>query len=561
MRRSRRIRGRKIIDTIQLAKAWQLMVGTVGCKIVWLPEGDNQPRTNMKTKEVYLPKPQPEWTDEQVSLHTGEGWHEVGHHHESQTRLLELMEEGDIGFGSKLGLCINAVDDVWQEMISSDNYLGAAQSLSYLQGYHCKRGAGLLEKEEEIVPFIAELCGLMYSSRASWQPDVARAWPEYSKHIDISKWDHLIDRLTAITDHPDPAKEVIDIAKEICIAEGDDPEDESVKGSSDKGEEEGREEEKGGEGKSESSDEEGDAGVDSLVSSYKDLMGHTHTEEGADGEGGGEIIYDHDLSDYTPYTPDKFKTEPPPVGWPAISSRGVERVYEETAKVGAKLARIFQTAAQDGISFQNKRGKLTPKHLTRGTLGDPRIFQRKIARIDTTADIYFLCDCSGSMAGPRFNSMVAAIGQLSYALQIANVNHKIVGFTETYDMPYNITIKDWDKPSTWEEIKKKFCKISLMQNADGDSLMYAFNDIKQRDTNRKIIIVLSDGSPCCDNPGDAYSYLKSVTTYIEKTNVELYGIGIETEAVKSYYTDYTVLEDSSEIETCLEKVVRTKIIK
>jgi cobalamin biosynthesis protein CobT len=157
--------------------------------------------------------------------------------------------------------------------------------------------------------------------------------------------------------------------------------------------------------------------------------------------------------------------------------------------------------------------------------------------------------------------MSAAVIALTEALDAAKVPNKSVVFTERDPSVQHWIIKDWTERVNSDTMAEKFSAVDMHQNADGDNVMYAYRELLARNSRRKILIVLSDGMPCCDRWGDADGYLQAVTSMIQgQGKVELYGIGILSDAVKRYYRDYTVLKDAKSIESCVVDVVKQKII-
>lgn len=559
-----------MINVMKEVQAMANMAGTVGLKVELLPHGDDQPRTCMVDKILYLPRPLHNWSNLEIMRWRGSAWHEVGHHHVSQAPLLQAMEDQQIGYNSPLGFAINAIDDVWQEMVTAKEYSGAGRMLDASQGEGVEQSIANIKAAdiEDFPQWMVTSMMLAYDSRREWQLEVDKNYHSLEKLAGANPLPHLVDRVNNVINHTNPAQEVIDIAKEIVESDGIDPDSEEGKGKPQPDNSEGDEEsgEGPGEGKSEESDEEGQEYAAAMKALYEDLMGHSHGDPNDPTKNNPLIIeYSHTPRwDYIPYTADKFDTSHPDIS-DALNPRlagYIDALYESTAGVGGRIARLFQTAAQTGREFQQKRGKLTGKHLTRGAMGDPRIFNRKSERLDNKAEITFLCDCSGSMSGDKYKSMTVAVGQLSAALNIAGVPHKVVGFTEWYEGPENRVIKGFDEPFTWDTFRDRFASMDLAQNADGDHLMYEYNDMLSRDAKRKIIIVLSDGRPCCSNSGDADTYLQEVTKEIQgKGLVELYGIGIMSDAVERYYKDHVVLHSPNDIEECITNVVKEKIIK
>ena len=531
-------------------------------RVSWLPEGDNQPRTCMKTKVVYLPRPLWNWTDHERKIWRGYRDHEFGHHDETQDALVELMDREGISYGSKLGICINGIDDVWQEAIRSRKYTGCAQDLSYMQADAMNRASDAYASgAADPTNFVNELLGLCYTARSKWQPDVALGITRYNSFVS-DKYHHHVDAVNALVDMDDSyaaAEELLRICKDIIREDGGDPDSKDMKDPNGKASA-GKNSE---DGKSEGS-EKAKAEAAEIIASYKDMVGHVHDDADEEGEGAPiKIIYDHVPSNnYVPYTWEEIDYGVPEGHVLSRQRDRIEQVYEDNRKVSKSIARLFQSYSQTRKQYQLKRGKLTAKHLTRGFQGDPRVFNKKDNRVDENSAVYVIGDGSGSMAGGPYSAMGAALMSLSEAMLAAKIPLKVCTFTEVHKRLKHRVIEDWHERFDRDRMLDRLGTGRLSQNADGDNVLIAYNELLQRSEPRKILIVLSDGMPACLRWGDAHTFLKNVTSsIIADGRVELYGVGIMTEAVKEFYPEYSVLEDSKQIEECLVEVVKRKLIR
>jgi Mg-chelatase subunit ChlD len=545
--------------------------------IIWiLPTDENQtPRTDLVGNTTLLPSPRVDWTERDRVINRAFCWHELGHHHHSQEPYPAYLEGEKVDMSSEHAMQLNVLVDVWQEHITSVDFEGAAQDLSYCQAYHANETVKQVA-EEDISTLAAEsrvalkLFALVYIARSDWQTLIDRSPWETMQEIS-DKHLSLIPRINGIKDHTNPFQEVLDILKEFNDNEPEQPKtgedvEEEAKGKPD-GKGDGEGEPKSGEpdsSKGETGEPEerkdGEEGMGGKLS-YKDLMMHKH-DDGSDREGFGvEIDYDH--HPHEDYNPHSFKTidvETPDGVDRKPKAKGFIKSYNKSAKVSRRIAREFQSRSQTAVEYNQKRGRLTTKHLVRGALGDPHIFQRKINRIANNADVLLAVDCSGSMNGSKAESATTAATALAVALELARVPVKIIGYTEHGTKLKHFLMKDWNESAQVERTLKRFACIRWSQNADGDSLMECYRDLQSRGNERQVLIVLSDGMPCCNRHGDASTYLKKVCKFIE-SKIELYGIGIETDSVKRYFKENTVIHTASQIESVLTDVVRNKIIR
>jgi len=93
----------------------------------------------------------------------------------------------------------------------------------------------------------------------------------------------------------------------------------------------------------------------------------------------------------------------------------------------------------------------------------------------------------------------------------------------------------------------------LKENIDGEAILWAFNRIKKRKEERKILMVISDGAPVDDstlsvNSGDYLEkHLKKIIKFIEdKSNIEILAIGIGHD-VSRYYNKAIKITDVQEL--------------
>ena len=93
----------------------------------------------------------------------------------------------------------------------------------------------------------------------------------------------------------------------------------------------------------------------------------------------------------------------------------------------------------------------------------------------------------------------------------------------------------------------------LKENIDGEAILWAYNRIKKRKEDRKIIMVISDGAPVDDstlsvNSGDYLEkHLKQIVKFIEdKTDSEILAIGIGHD-VSRYYSKAIKITDVQEL--------------
>ena len=207
-----------------------------------------------------------------------------------------------------------------------------------------------------------------------------------------------------------------------------------------------------------------------------------------------------------------------------------------------------------------------------------KIFKRKSLNSNKNYSVSLLVDCSGSMEGSK--SRNTAISTINFIKEYHEyVDIEVVGFNMT-----NIPLKSFGEKVN-EEMLKEIYYLIRAQMRSGISYILEYNDIEcergyygnhdhmaieeayerlRFKTGNKFIIVFSDGQPACNGCWkcgrlNLNTELHRVVEVIEKTDINLFSIGIEDDCVKSYYKDYRIIQNASELSKTLVNYVASKI--
>ncbi len=191
--------------------------------------------------------------------------------------------------------------------------------------------------------------------------------------------------------------------------------------------------------------------------------------------------------------------------------------------------------------------------------------------------VTLLIDNSGSMRGRPITIAALCADILSRTLERCSVKVEILGFT-TKNWKGGQSRELWNKnskPKTpgrlndlrhiiyksadthWRQAKNNLGLMLkeglLKENIDGEAISWAYNRIKKRKEERKILMVISDGAPVDDstlsvNSGDFLEkHLKKMVKFIEnKTEIEVLAIGIGHD-VSRYYDKAIKITDVNEL--------------
>jgi len=233
-----------------------------------------------------------------------------------------------------------------------------------------------------------------------------------------------------------------------------------------------------------------------------------------------------------------------------------------------KLRLKLQTRSRDRYEYGKKKGKLHNGSLHRLVSGDDavssRVFRQRVVSDTTDTAVCLLVDCSGSMSGKKFDMACAGAGALSEALKPLNIMHSIYGFTNTVEdeQPIIWMFSEFGEKVATPELVKRFEKVSggLWQNSDGDAIAYATSKLAHRKEHRKVLIVLSDGSPCGrEHKGDIDHYTKQTIDTAEAMGVDVYGVGIYDTNVKRFYSKNVVVNDLDQLSPTILSIIDRSI--
>ena len=248
-------------------------------------------------------------------------------------------------------------------------------------------------------------------------------------------------------------------------------------------------------------------------------------------------------------------------------------------KLANKLQRQLLAKQNRAWEFDLEEGLLDSSKLTR-IIMDPYnslsfMKEKDLDFKDTIVTL--LIDNSGSMRGRPITIAALCADILSRTLERCSVKVEVLGFT-TKNWKGGKSREAWaktDKPKSpgrlndlrhiiykgadtqWRQAKNNIGLMLkeglLKENIDGEAISWAYNRIKKRKEERKILMVISDGAPVDDstlsvNSGDFLEkHLKKMVKFIEtKNDVEILAIGIGHD-VSRYYNKAMKITDVNEL--------------
>tara|TARA_B100001057_G_scaffold494971_1_gene592777 strand:- start:2168 stop:3964 length:1797 start_codon:yes stop_codon:yes gene_type:complete len=253
--------------------------------------------------------------------------------------------------------------------------------------------------------------------------------------------------------------------------------------------------------------------------------------------------------------------------------------HDVITKLANKLQRQLLAKQNRSWEFDLEEGLLDSSKLPR-IIMDPynSLSFKKEKELDFKDTIVtLLIDNSGSMRGRPITIAAICADILSRTLERCSVKVEVLGFT-TKNWKGGQSREYWNKnekpkfpgrlndlrhiiyksaDTHWRQSKNNLGLMLkeglLKENIDGEAISWAFNRLKKRKEERKILMVISDGAPVDDstlsvNSGDFLEkHLKKMVKFIElKTDIEILAIGIGHD-VSRYYNKAIKITDVNEL--------------
>lgn len=257
-----------------------------------------------------------------------------------------------------------------------------------------------------------------------------------------------------------------------------------------------------------------------------------------------------------------------------------ERLDRRVAAQGVNIARLARelrlllgVPANDGWDGGQEEGTIDGRRLAQliASPTERRLF--RIEHIEPTPDclVSFLIDCSGSMK-EYVESVAMLVDVLARALEQAGVASEILGFT-TQAWNGGRARRDWGRAgrplhpgrlnevcnmvfknadTSWRRARPQIAALFkgdlFREGIDGEAVDWACARMRARTEERRLLIVLSDGSPMdgATNLANDEHYLdhhlKEVVLRQEHTGgIEIYGLGVGLD-LSPYYSRSHVLD-------------------
>lgn len=216
--------------------------------------------------------------------------------------------------------------------------------------------------------------------------------------------------------------------------------------------------------------------------------------------------------------------------------RRIRRQGINTPRLARQLSRILAAPRLSGWRFGEEEGRLDARRLSQLVTSptERRLFRQEQYQPHSDCQVSFLIDNSGSMK-QHIESITMLVDVFSRAFEQAGARSEVLGFTTgswnggkpfkewrnagSKDDPgrlnelCHIVYKDAEKP--WRRARPEIAGLlktsTFREGVDGEALQWASSRLQASQAARKILIVISDGSPM-----ESMTHLHNAPDYLDK---------------------------------------------
>ena len=169
------------------------------------------------------------------------------------------------------------------------------------------------------------------------------------------------------------------------------------------------------------------------------------------------------------------------------------RIVKRNIAVLTETLRKSLVLRKETLTVLSDRGEIVPSRLWRiGRTRDAKVFQQEIKGVASDFVVDVLIDASGSQM-KRQGEVALQAYIISEALSNVDIPHRVMSFCTFWDYTILHRFREYDDPRTANE--NIFNYVTSSNNRDGLAIKTAGHGLLQREEDKKILIVLSDGKP------------------------------------------------------------------
>lgn len=222
-----------------------------------------------------------------------------------------------------------------------------------------------------------------------------------------------------------------------------------------------------------------------------------------------------------------------------------------SSRMRARMMGLLQSIKMQPKSYGQSGRKLASGRLVRMATGDPRIFRKKIEKVEVNTAVMVLLDLSGSMHSRYHVANAAAFALHNTLFGLKGVSVCSAEFSGKDKAPeINMLVDFGRKP-----LSESFNHYPFDGTPTHNAIWAGRAMLLQRSEPRKILLILTDGCP--DNGNET----RAATKRAMKDGVEIAAIGIMDRSVRHYWDNHKIINSVQELPTAMFGVMEGLLTK
>lgn len=214
-----------------------------------------------------------------------------------------------------------------------------------------------------------------------------------------------------------------------------------------------------------------------------------------------------------------------------------------SSSIRSRLLGLLQAETRQRQWLHDRGRRVDGRRLSRLAAGDTRVFIQRDEHKRPETSVHVLLDTSGSMSQRQ---EIANQATVSLALAISTIPKCDIAVSMFPGYGGNVS----PMIHRGQPVRPNLGRF-LVSSGGGtplaEAMLYAARELSASHKPRQVLIVITDGSP---NNGHAVNYLLDLM----KHQIDTYAIGIGSNAVKSYFGNWTVINDVRELQSALFRI-------
>lgn len=261
--------------------------------------------------------------------------------------------------------------------------------------------------------------------------------------------------------------------------------------------------------------------------------------------------------------------------------RRKEEIFAPVSVVANSISSAFRAKSISRWSGGNAEGKYRSKSAGKVFAGENNVLHKKVnPQVSNNIAVSLVVDMSGSMDGKKIEVAFNSAIMMSMVLDKLNIKHEISGFTtgnyyygnnrgglrtDSIILPIFKTFNQRANLETYSMCyiagnDRRF-PIDRNENIDGESVERAAIRLLAQDVDRRVMIVFSDGQPSCSWLPGLHEHLQDTVKRCESLGINMIGIGIQSDSVKEFYKNYSIVNNIEQLPAVLLGEVKQQLLK